>query len=124
MFPEPSVHEGILIGLSLTVVGVRPLLYIRIKNTAICGVYYYLTNMCIAVALLLVFLYISRRYKLHKREYVCHVYRFVEEYFSKTEMSCCSITQLVSKEVQLLVVSYFISYLELYNGDDFYYNFI
>jgi len=91
---SPQSMKGILIGLSFTVqgifqfignVGITRLLYIRIKNTSICGAYYYLANMCIIVALLLTFVCIAKKYSLRKRDYVCHVYRFVEEYFSKTQ---------------------------------------
>ena len=83
-----------MIGTSFTVqeifqfignVGVMPVLYIRIKDTAICSVYYFSTNRTTAVLLLRTFIYIARKYKLRQRDYVCHVYRFVEEFFSKTQ---------------------------------------
>ncbi len=48
-----------------------------------CGMVYYLVNITIGVAALLIYIYTARNYKFRVRDEVCPVRRYVEEYYSK-----------------------------------------
>lgn len=87
---SPQSMKGILIGISYVTQGIcqfienvliTKLLYIKIPHSSICGIYYYLLNFAIVITVFLIFLYISKKYQLRKRDEVCHIYRFAEEYY-------------------------------------------
>ena len=50
-----------------------------------CGMYYYLMNIGVGVVGFLVFVIVAKRYKYRKRDEICHVYRYAEEYYSRED---------------------------------------
>ena len=50
-----------------------------------CGMYYYLMNIGVGVVGFLVFVFVAKRYKYRKRDEICHVYRYAEEYYSRED---------------------------------------
>ena len=46
---------------------------------------YYILNICVGVAALILYGCIARGYKYRLRDEPCHVRRFVEEYYSKIQ---------------------------------------
>ena len=88
---SPRFMKGFLIGLSLTFRGVISI-FASIMEFAFsldymsfpgCGAVYYLINIVIGILGILAFVCISKKYKYRKRDDVCHVYRYVDDYYSK-----------------------------------------
>ncbi len=47
-----------------------------------CGSAYYIFALCIAVVSLLVYINVARKYKYRKRDDICNIYKFAEDYYS------------------------------------------
>ncbi len=47
-----------------------------------CGSAYYIFTLCIAVVSLLVYINVARKYKYRKRDDICNIYKFAEDYYS------------------------------------------
>ncbi len=88
---SPHSMKGLLIGLSYAVRGISeffasvlivPFVYIR-QSFPSCGMEYYLVNIVVGVVGIVVYVVVSRKYKLRERDEPCHIYQFAEEYYSK-----------------------------------------
>ena len=53
------------------------------SNVISCRTGYYFFNLCVAVASLVIYTAVARRYKYRKRDDICNVYKFAEDYYSK-----------------------------------------
>ena len=91
---SPSSMKGLLIGLTYSIRGLfeflalmlQLLLHIHADHpSGNCRIKFYLANIGVGVVSLLVYARIAKKYKFRVRDEVCNVYRFVEEYYSKTE---------------------------------------
>ncbi len=89
---SPHAMKGLLIGLSFAARGfcdmlssfvIIPFSYIRIAYPS-CGMLYIAMNILVAVAGLLVYVIVAKRYKFRVRDEICDVYRYAEEYYSKS----------------------------------------
>jgi len=89
---SPKFMKGFLIGLSLMVLGLFEGLGFALDYVLSvvhvpsfwCDIIYYLINIVVGVVCLLVYVYVARKYKYRRRDDICPVYRYVEEYYSKT----------------------------------------
>ncbi len=50
-----------------------------------CGSAYYIFTLCIAVVSLLVYINVARKYKYRKRDDICNIYKFAEDYYSNIQ---------------------------------------
>ncbi len=94
---SPNSMKGFLIGLSFAINGAFQVLF-SILLTIIshiqfstphlsCGLVYYLICISLAAASLLLYVYFARKYQPRKRDEICPVYRYAEEYYSKEDMN-------------------------------------
>ena len=90
---SPQSMKGLHIGLSFAIQGifyimgavvVLPFTYLRTTFPS-CGMEYYAMNIGVAVVVFLVYVLTVRKYKYRIRDEPCHVYRYAEEYYSKTQ---------------------------------------
>ena len=90
---SPHSMKGLLIGLSFAIRGLFelisaavlvPFIYFR-QAVPTCGMEYFIINLIISVAALVVFICVAKQYKLRERDEPCHVQRYVEEYYSKLQ---------------------------------------
>ena len=94
---SPHSMKGMLIGLGFAFRGIFrivaalliiPPLYSYVTSLfPSCGMYYYLANIFVGVFGFLLFVFAAKRYKFRKRDEVCNIYRFAEEYYSKIQQS-------------------------------------
>ena len=92
---SPHSMKGMLIGLFFAIRGLLSGISGIILTESIfsfihqsfpsCGMYYYLMNIGVGVVGFLVFVFVSKRYKYRKRDEICHVYRYAEEYYSRED---------------------------------------
>ena len=94
---SPHSMKGLLIGLSFAIRGVFELLsvivlilliklkFIRPEPFPSCGMEYYLLNIGVGVAAIVLFVYAAKKYQYRLRDEPCHVHRYVEEYYSKLQ---------------------------------------
>ena len=90
---SPQSLKGLLIGLSFAIRGLFELLaavatvpFIFVKSSTFsCGMGYFLMNISVGVVGLLLYVYVAKKYQLRQRDEPCHVRRYVEEYYSKTQ---------------------------------------
>ena len=61
------------------------LLYLLRDSLSNYGTVYHSVATAVGVVGLILFVYFARRYKLRKRDELCNVHRFAEEYYSKTK---------------------------------------
>ena len=88
---SPHFMKGFLIGLSVSLSGVFILVATIVTylfslvhlSFPDCGFIYYLTNIVLGLIGLLVYTCVAKKYKYRKRDDICHVYRYVDEYYSK-----------------------------------------
>ena len=89
---SPHSMKGLLIGLSFAIKGffqvlaaamLIPFLFIDFHYLN-CGVYYYMMNCVVGVVIFVVYVRVARCYKYRQREDFCDIYRYAEEYYSKT----------------------------------------
>ena len=88
---SPHFMKGFLIGLSVSLSGVFTLVATIVTylfslvhlSFPDCGFIYYLTNIVLGLISLLVYTCVAKKYKYRKRDNICHVYRYVIEYYSK-----------------------------------------
>ena len=82
---------GSLIGMSFAiqgfyqVLGVAIIAVFRFSFAGIypsCGIYYYLTNIVIGVIALLVCMCVAKRYRYRKRDDLCNIHQYAENYYS------------------------------------------
>ncbi len=92
---SPNSMKGFLIGLSFAIKGAFKTLFkilmsilfqINIPHLS-CGLVYYLICISLAAASLLLYVYFARKYQPRKRDEICPVYRYAEEYYSKEDMN-------------------------------------
>ncbi len=89
---SPHFMKGFLVGLSLAMAGIfEGLAYLTSYLVSVLhipsygsDITYYLVNLIVGVASFLGFIYIGKTYKYRRRDDICHVYRYVEDYYSKT----------------------------------------
>ena len=82
--------KGFLIGLSFAIKGLfqalAALLMIPFSfvtsSFPSCGMYYYIMNISVGMLALLLYVGVARRYKYRKRDEICDIYRYAEEYYS------------------------------------------
>ena len=92
---SPHSMKGMLIGLFFAIRGLIYAISVIITVESIfsfihqsfpsCGMYYYLMNLGVGVVGFLVFVFVAKRYKYRKRDEICHVYRYAEEYYSRED---------------------------------------
>ncbi len=95
---SPNSMKGFLIGLSFAIKGafktcfnflmsiLFQIFLINIPHLS-CGLVYYLICISLAAASLLLYVYFARKYQPRKRDEICPVYRYAEEYYSKEDMN-------------------------------------
>ena len=87
---SPHSMKGFLIGLSFAIKGlsqtIAALLFFPFSHVTSsfpsCGMYYYITNISVGGLALLIYVVAARRYKYRKRDDICNIYRYAEEYYS------------------------------------------
>ncbi len=94
---SPNSMKGFLIGLSFAINGAFQVLFsilltiishIQLSTPHLsCGLVYYLICISLAAASLLLYVYFARKYQPRKRDEICPVYRYAEEYYSKEDMN-------------------------------------
>ena len=91
---SPQQMKGILFGLLfairalfrfLAMLSLVPFLFTWKSQVASCHTGYYLLNLCIGLVSLIMYTVVARRYKYRKRDDICNVYKFAEDYYSKHE---------------------------------------
>ena len=92
---SPHTMKGLLVGLSFAIKGLFEFLglavviiftlYTEEQYFPSCGMEYYILNIGVGVAALILYGCIARGYKYRLRDEPCHVRRFVEEYYSKIQ---------------------------------------
>ncbi len=88
---SPHFMKGLLIGLTITLNGVfmwlasilEYIVSLDSMSFSGCGILYYLINIAVGVLGVAVFVYASRNYKYRERDDICHVYKYVDDYYSK-----------------------------------------
>ena len=87
---SPHSMKGFLIGLSFAIKGlfqalaalmIIPFSFVT-SSFPSCGMYYYIMNISVGVFALSVYVVVARRYKYRKRDEICDIYRYAEEYYS------------------------------------------
>ena len=87
---SPHSMKGFLIGLSFAIKGlfqalaallIIPFSFVT-SSFPSCGMYYYIMNISVGTLALFVYVGVARRYKYRKRDEICDIYRFAEEYYS------------------------------------------
>ena len=76
--------RGLLYGISVIIIMESIFSFIH-QSFPSCGMYYYLMNIGVGVVGFLVFVFVAKRYKYRKRDEICHVYRYAEEYYSRED---------------------------------------
>ncbi len=94
---SPNSMKGFLIGLSFAINGAFQVIFsilltifshIQFSTPHLsCGLVYYLICISLAAASLLLYVYFARKYQPRKRDEICPVYRYAEEYYSKEDMN-------------------------------------
>ncbi len=94
---SPNSMKGFLIGLSFAIKGaflvifsILLAIFLRIQFSTphlSCGLVYYLICISLTAASLLLYVYFARKYQPRKRDEICPVYRYAEEYYSKEDMN-------------------------------------
>ena len=89
---SPQQMKGILFGLFLAIralfqftaiILLIPFLFNWKSLVISCRTGFYLFNFCIGLVSLTIYTLVARRYKYRKRDDICNVYKFAEEYYSK-----------------------------------------
>ena len=87
---SPHSMKGFLIGLSFAIKGlfqtlaallIIPFSFVT-SSFPSCGMYYYIMNISVGMLALFVYVGVARRYKYRKRDEICDIYRYAEEYYS------------------------------------------
>ena len=89
---SPHSMKGLLIGLSFTIKGffqalaaVMVIFFNFIDFHSLnCDTWYYMINIILGLVIFTVYVLVARRYKYRQREDFCDIYRFAEEFYSKT----------------------------------------
>ena len=90
---SPHSMKGFLIGLSFAIKGlfqtiaafmVFPFSYVT-SSFPSCGMYYYIMNISVGILALLIYVIVARGYKYRKRDDICNIYRYAEEYYSNIQ---------------------------------------
>ena len=87
---SPQSMKGLHIGLSFAIQGIFSIMAVVVvlpftyQHTS-CGMDYYAMNIGVGVVVFLVYVLTVRKYKYRIRDEPCHVYRYAEEYYSKTQ---------------------------------------
>ena len=86
---SPHSMTGSLIGMSFAIQGFYQVLAIAaVFGLSFdgfypsCGIYYYLTNIVIGVIALLVCMCVAKRYQYRKRDDLCNIHQYAENYYS------------------------------------------
>ena len=87
---SPHSMKGLLIGLLYAIRGLYQLvstllvLPFALPTTHLisCGFWYYLTNIIIGMIGLLVYMYVSKRYRYRERGEVCNIHQYAENYYA------------------------------------------
>ena len=91
---SPQYMKGLLFGLFYALrafnqsLGAATMyLFIRhwYSTSLSCGSAYYIFTLCIAVVSLLVYINVARKYKYRKRDDICNIYKFAEDYYSNIQ---------------------------------------
>ena len=90
---SPHSMKGLLIGLFYAIKGLNEVLAavfvvpfsVGIRFPVSCGFFYYLVNLVIGVAALLLFMFVTRGYKNRVRDEHCNIHRYAEEYYSNPQ---------------------------------------
>ena len=89
---SPQHMKGLLFGLFfairdlfqfLGIVLIFPFLYSWKLQLARCQFGYYLLNICIGMASLILYTIAARKYKYRKRDDICNIYQYAEDYYTK-----------------------------------------
>ena len=89
---SPQHMKGLLFGLFfairdlfqfLGIVLIFPFLYAWKLQLARCQFGYYLLNICIGMASLILYTIAARKYKYRKRDDICNIYQYAEDYYTK-----------------------------------------
>ena len=90
---SPHSMKGFLIGLSFAIKGllqtiaalmVFPFIHVT-SSFPSCGMYYYIMNISVGILALLLYVIVARGYRYRKRDDICNIYRFAEEYYSNIQ---------------------------------------
>ena len=89
---SPQHMKGLLFGLFFAIRDLFPFLgivqiflflYAWKSQLARCQFGYYLLNICIGLASLILYTIVARKYKDRKRDDICNVYQYAEDYYTK-----------------------------------------
>ena len=91
---SPNSMKGFLIGLSFAIKGLFQMFAILLiipfshvtSSFPSCGMYYYVMNISVGILALIVYICVARRYKYRKRDEICDIYRYAEEYYSNGQL--------------------------------------
>ena len=88
---SPHTMKGLLIGLSFAIQGLFQVFAASMvtaftfMDPRLTSIYYYITNLAVGLITVPLYVIIARRYKYRQRDEICDVYRYAEEYYSKTQ---------------------------------------
>ncbi len=91
---SPQSMKGLLFGLFYAIKGfyqtlaialILPFDSVRISHIFGCRYGYYILNLCVGLVSLLIYTVVARRYKYRKRDDICNIYQYAEEYYSNIQ---------------------------------------
>ena len=95
---SPHSMKGLLIGLLYAIKGLYQLLATLLVvpftvgyshpshvGQMSCGFYYYLVNIVIGLIAVLMYMWVTKKYKYRERDEICEVHRYAEEYYSNPQ---------------------------------------
>ena len=93
---SPQKMKGVLFGLfyaikafyqSLATFLILPFYYYWRLQSINCRSGYYILNLCIGLVSLLIYSFVTRKYKYRKRDDICNTYQYAERYYSNIQYS-------------------------------------
>ena len=90
---SPHSMKGLLIGVLYAIRGLYQLVAtlfilpfaLPTIHSMSCGFWYYLVNIVIGVVALLVYMCLAKRYRYRKRDEICNIHQYPEEYYSNPQ---------------------------------------
>ena len=91
---SPQSMKGLLFGLFFAIKGfyqtlaialILPFDSVRSSHIFGCRYGYYILNLCVGLVSLLIYTVVARRYKYRKRDDICNIYQYAEEYYSNIQ---------------------------------------
>ena len=93
---SPQKMKGLLFGLfyaikafyqSLATFLILPFYYYWRLQSINCRSGYYILNLCVGLVALLIYSFVTRKYKYRKRDDICNTYQYAERYYSNIQNS-------------------------------------